>query len=349
MAQEQRIKRITIKHTTERGATIHTFTEPAAPWAVRNTDEKLRTLESRVRQIFYRARDDLVMKQMEFLEKHQKRVERRQAEVAAGLLSQNDFNAWMRGQIFQSRQWELKRGQLARMLRDLDQKAVALINEGRMEIFADNADHMLFQIERGRGVSTPFGLFNAEAVARLLRDDPAMLPMGKLDDEKEYRFFNEAIQNAVIQGILQGETLDEIALRVAEDTGEKAAASLRRHARTAYTGAQNAGALYSMRRARDELGIKLKKRWMATLDSYTRAAHANLDGQVRDIDEPFDSLLGQIMYPGDPDADPKNVWNCRCYLDEFYPDYDNTMARYDDEGDFVGDITYEQWRRMKAA
>ena len=56
----------------------------------------------------------------------------------------------------------------------------------------------------------------------------------------------------------------------------------------------------------------LKKEWIATFDMRTRHAHALLDGQLADQDKPFKSELGDIMYPGDPDAHPSNVYNCRC-------------------------------------
>lgn len=32
------------------------------------------------------------------------------------------------------------------------------------------------------------------------------------------------------------------------------------------------------------------------------------------MDKPFESELGDIMYPGDPSADPANVYNCRCTI-----------------------------------
>lgn len=347
-------KVITIKHTTEAGTTVEVYrrpieTEQAAPWPVKNTDDALIDLNFKIRRIFREAQNDLAMKQMDFLRAHEKRVEKYQAQVKAGLLTKKDFDAWMRGQLFQERQWELKRGQMARIMTNLDKEGMKLVNAGKLDIFAENADHMLFQIETGRGISTPFGLFNKDAVMRLILENPQMLPMGKVNESKDYEYYNEIIQNSVIQGILQGETLKEIARRVSWETGEKGVENLMRNARTAYTGAQNAGALYSMRRARDELGLRIQKRWMATLDKYTRASHSNLDGQVRDLDVPFDSLLGPIMYPGDMSALPENVWNCRCYMDEYYPDYKNTMYRYDEEGNFVGDITYEEWRQSKAA
>lgn len=104
-----------------------------------------------------------------------------------------------------------------------------------------------------------------------------------------------------------------------------------------------------MRQARDELGVKVKKRWMAFLDSHTRDAHADLDGQVAEVEEPFDSLLRPIMYPGDPEAEPANVYNCRCTIVYEYPEYPTSIDRVDESGENVGDMSYSEWREMKAA
>ena len=130
---------------------------------------------------------------------------------------------------------------------------------------------------------------------------------------------------------------------------ERGLNALRRNARTAYTGAQNAGRVEGLKRARDDLGIHVKKRWMSTLDDKTRDSHQDLDGKTAEIEEPFESLLGPIMFPGDPDADPGNVYNCRCTLTYVYPKY-NTAAvnRADGEtGENVGAVTYREWKEAK--
>ncbi|MDO8614630.1 MAG: phage minor head protein, partial [Dehalococcoidia bacterium] len=61
--------------------------------------------------------------------------------------------------------------------------------------------------------------------------------------------------------------------------------------------------------------------WRATQDERTRDTHAEMDGQERGLDEPFESPSGAIlMYPGDPAAPPAEVINCRCVLlHEFLP------------------------------
>ena len=46
----------------------------------------------------------------------------------------------------------------------------------------------------------------------------------------------------------------------------------------------------------------------------TRHAHRLLDGQLADVDKPFGANSEIFMYPGDPEADPANVYNCRCTI-----------------------------------
>ena len=48
-----------------------------------------------------------------------------------------------------------------------------------------------------------------------------------------------------------------------------------------------------------------------TLDNRTRTWHRELHGEVRELEELFSNGL---LYPGDPNGDPGEVWNCRCTL-----------------------------------
>lgn len=55
--------------------------------------------------------------------------------------------------------------------------------------------------------------------------------------------------------------------------------------------------------------------WNVTLDSRTREFHASMEGQEVGLDEPFvDGQGNELMYPGDRDAPPETVINCRCTL-----------------------------------
>ncbi len=79
-------------------------------------------------------------------------------------------------------------------------------------------------------------------------------------------------------------------------------------ARTETHGAANVGADQAARAT----GLNLQKEWIAARDERTRSAHANADGQVRDMDMAFDVGGDRLMFPGDPNGSAANTINCRC-------------------------------------
>jgi len=52
--------------------------------------------------------------------------------------------------------------------------------------------------------------------------------------------------------------------------------------------------------------------WLATKDDRVRPDHAEADGQVVGIDEPFKVGGYDAMFPGDPNLPPEESINCRC-------------------------------------
>jgi len=82
-----------------------------------------------------------------------------------------------------------------------------------------------------------------------------------------------------------------------------------RVARTEVIGVNN----YAAQNTYEENGVK-QHEWLATDDSRTRDDHAEADGQVRGINEPFTVGGEQLMYPGDSAGSPEQTCNCRCAL-----------------------------------
>ena len=143
------VKIIKITQTTAEGPFTRTFRQQ--DYGQDYTDAKLRELYGKLISLYSQAASDLYAKQFEFMHKHEKRVEKYLAQVKAGLITQEDFDAWMRGQLFQERAWALKRGQLAREMTSIDQQAVKLVNEGTLDVFAENANYMGFMIDQQTG------------------------------------------------------------------------------------------------------------------------------------------------------------------------------------------------------
>ncbi len=55
--------------------------------------------------------------------------------------------------------------------------------------------------------------------------------------------------------------------------------------------------------------------WNTAGDDRVRASHEELDGQTIVRGEVFVTEHGELAYPGDPDGEPEDIINCRCYLE----------------------------------
>lgn len=319
-----------------------------ADYAARATDEAIRSLERRIREVYSEAQKDIEKKTKDFWERHKAKDAIYRQRVKDGKITPEDYQVWLRGQVFQGKQWEAKMEQIEQILADTNRQALNIINGGRIQVFATNSNWQAYQIEKSAGVNFGFGVYDADAVTRLLRDDPDLLPAKKLSVPKDKLWNKGNIVRQITQGIIQGESLDKIAQRLANVTGTNRKAMLT-NARTMMTGAQNAGRQESFQRAQ-KMGIKMKKVWLATLDGHTRTNHRKLDGQAVDVDEPFKIDGYSIMYPGDRHARPEMVYNCRCTMISEIEDYPSQNAQRRDNvtGQPIKDMTYEQWKEAKS-
>jgi SPP1 gp7 family putative phage head morphogenesis protein len=193
-------------------------------------------------------------------------------------------------------------------LANVNEIALSYLNGKMPKIYATNYN----QVSKDMPAGISFDLVDETTVKNLIKDNPKLLPTKKLDIPKDKRWNQKAINSQVLQGIIQGESIDKMAKRLTPIMGRNKKAAIR-NARTMTTSAQNKGRLDSYRVGQDK-GVVLRKVWMATNSERTRAWHAALNGVEAEIDEPFENDYGKIMFPGDPDADPGNVYNCRCTM-----------------------------------
>lgn len=300
------------------------------------TEAAVRRMERRLRAVYREAQKDITNKLREFNLRHLEKDKRLRELVKAGKLAQEDYDAWLRGQVFHGAVWQEKRDAISDVLTNANKKAAQIMNDERVNVFAANANYINYRVEKGSKYTISFNLYDESTVKKLLKDQPELLPRRVINGRKDKAWNRRKISNSVTQGIIQGESIPQLSSRIARDTGMSSLVATTLYARTAMTAAQNIGRIEAMHKQQD-MGIKVRKRWIATKDSRTRDTHAELDGQVVDVDEPFTVDGMEIMEPGDPNADPSLVYNCRCSLGYEYPDYPN----------FRDDSDFNDWLRSK--
>lgn len=305
----------------------------------RMTEKAFSELAEDLRKTYAEAEKDLLKKMESFTQRHKRMDAQKRALLKAGKITEGQYKTWMTGQVFTSRLWAAKMDQMAESLLNANRNALNIIGDKQIDVYAKNANYFDFKVSNDVGMRSMFNLYDHNAVSRLIGEKPELMPRKVIDKktgERSDKAWNRKIMaNCVTQGIIQGESIAELARRIARETASKDEKAMLRYARTAMTAAQNAGRMQGLNNALD-MGIRVKKGWMAMMDERTRPAHEMLDGQEEDVNEPFSSMLGPIMYPGDPNAADENVWNCRCCLVYSYLDYPNHWDENDGEA-------YEEW------
>lgn len=123
------------------------------------------------------------------------------------------------------------------------------------------------------------------------------------------KVMSKKISRELSRGLASGLTYDDIARNI-RNTTKAPLARARNIARTEGHRIQQASAADARTEAKAK-GADVVKQWDSTLDGDTRPNHRQLDGQIREIDEPFEVGRYRPMHPGDF-GDPAEDCNCRC-------------------------------------
>ena len=271
--------------------------------AHRLTDEKLEEMEKRLSAIYSRAEKEIQKTADEYFSRFAKQDEAKRKLLEQGKITEDEYKKWRKGKLMYGKRFTEMKEQCAKQLLNVNQTALAYVNGELPEVYAINYN-ALESAEDGVG-GYSFTLVDADTVRNLAVTDTSLLPYKDIDPKKDIPWNMKKINAETLQGILQGESMDKIAKRL-RNVQEMNRTQAIRSARTIVTGAENKGRQDSYARAEAD-GIILQKEWLATNDGRVRHSHAVLDGAIVDQDKKFDNGL---MYPGDPNGRPEEVYNC---------------------------------------
>ena len=307
-----------------------------------DTEDILFEIEAELDSVYGQAYSEMLEKAKKYLKWFLIIDELKKKLVDSGELDRDEYKRWRQTAIFQGRETYSMVDVLATDLTNLNLIAASVINGYMPEVYAVNVNWTEYVIERELKVSTSFSLFDEATVERLVREQPDLLPKAKVDIPKDLQWNKQHLNSAITQGILQGETTDEIAQRLADvsDMDRRAAV---RNAATMTTSAQNGGRIDTYKRAQT-MGISVKKRWIATLDGLTRPTHRQCDGEVREVGQKFSNGL---EFPADPQGKPSEVYNCRCVLTAVVDGQQFNLSDRDTRELERWDMSYDEWKEAK--
>lgn len=285
------------------------------------TDRKLEAMEAHLRAIYARAKREVGEAWKAYMNEADAKVKAlgeayvkakesgdKDAIRAAGIA----VSKAKQERTIMNRHYQRLTYSVAESITHVNETAVAYINGELPEIYSANYNEVIKNIGSDTGklwAGIGFDLADPNTIRRLATKQENLLPYKKINGRKDIRWNVEKINAEVTQGILQGESIPNIAKRLSKVL-EMNKASAIRNARTTVTSAQNKGRIDMLHDAAEK-GVIMQKGWSSAHDKRVRASHQMLDGEFVGMDDEFSNGL---EYPGDPDGDPEEVYNCRCAL-----------------------------------
>ena len=282
----------------------------------KETDKRLSEIERHLHEIYTQAYAELKRKTDDYFARFAEKDKKKRDLVQAGKLSPQEYQKWRKGQMFVGEHWKRMQEQAATDLYNVNKIANDYINDQLPDIYAMNYNFSAQDIENGVNHRISFEMANAQIVKDLsLAGDKMLYKSKKLDPQKDIPWNMRKINAAMLQGVLQGESIPKIAKRFM-DVGVSNEVSAIRAARTMITAVENKARFESAKRA-EEAGAIMGKIWISVSDARTRPWHAQAASDYADpipMDEPFIVNGEEMEEPGDPSASGSNTYNCRCSL-----------------------------------
>lgn len=320
------------------------------------TDKELAKLEQRIATLYREAGEELQATIDAYFEQFKKRDEEMKSLIGTVQngkeWTEADYKQWRLNQIGRGERYQAMRDKVAQRATDANAVAVAYTNDATPGIYSLNRNYSAYTIEQVAG-NVGFDLWDEQTAKRLMVEQPDLMPYyppkRALKRGIDLEYGKKQITNSVTSSILQGKSIKRMADDLQKRITTMSRDSAIRTARTAVTGAQNAGRMDSYAAA-EKMGIKLKKEWVATLDSRTRHSHAMLDGEQVAQDKKFSN---GCRFPGDPQGPPWEIYNCRCTLIAAVEGVDTASAQrrarnpVTGETELIQNMTYQEWVRSK--
>lgn len=131
--------------------------------------------------------------------------------------------------------------------------------------------------------------------------------------QEDYVKLIDVIETSLLKGKSNRQTNQALKMvigNIKDDKAQGSLANLMRVSRTETNRIMNEATFANSMQLKEQ-GFKIQKMWLAGLSIDTRPDHGELDGQVVDVDKPFKTSVGDVMFPGDSGVPGFDI-NCRC-------------------------------------
>lgn len=218
------------------------------------------------------------------------------------------------GELTQSKIYQLEyqkalRKQISAILDNMNSNQYDTISDYLKNSYNDSFLGTMYDLQ-GQGVPLVFPIDQEQVVNALINDTKLSKSLYEslgFDVEQLKKEINVEIS----RGIASNRSINDIARNIRG----RAMVSLNKAIRIARTESHRitSQATFDAQVKAKEKGADIVKQWDSTMDKKTRPNHVKLDGQIREIDEPFEVNGKKAMFPGGFGVPHEDI-NCRCVV-----------------------------------
>ena len=215
--------------------------------------------------------------------------------------------------VYQKQYQQILKMQIDEALMDLQSNEYRSMNEYLENCYINGAVGAFYDMH-GQGVPVLFPIDQSQVAKAVKLDSKISVGLYTRLGEDVLKL-KENIRNEISRGIANGSTWNQTASNLAmgmRSPLNKSYNNAVRIARTEGHRIQNQAQMDTLNKAKSK-GADVVKQWDSTLDDDTRDTHKQLDGQIREIDQPFEVNGKTAMQPGGF-GDPAEDCNCRCCM-----------------------------------
>lgn len=223
-------------------------------------------------------------------------------------LSDDDKSVYQ-SKIYQRNYQKQLQNQINDVLKDLNSGQYKSINEYLEKCYKTGFIGSMYDIA-GQGIPV-IAPIDQKKVIRAMKTN-SKISKGlytKLGEDVDY--LKKRIANNISRGIATADSYENIARNISNASN----VGFNKAMRIARTEGHriHSNSAHDAQLAAKDAGADIVKQWNSTLDGKTRPHHRQLDGQLREVEEPFEMGGMKAMYPSDFGRPEEDI-NCRCAL-----------------------------------
>ena len=215
--------------------------------------------------------------------------------------------------IYQKQYQEVLKKQIDNVLDSLHTQEFATIESFLTNCYTDGYIGVMYDIA-GQGIPIIMPIDPKQVVQALQTDSKISTKLYTRLGE-DVKKLKSSIRAELSRGITQGASYNQIAIKIAKGMKSDYNTAYNSAVRIARTEGHRiqCQSAYDAQKAAVSRGADVVKQWNSVLDGRTRPHHRQLDGQIRELNEPFEIGTLTADYPGAFGRASEDC-NCRCAL-----------------------------------